>query len=74
MLILISFPEFLTNKAQAVLTAQWATKLPIIQSKMPAARAAAVVEDLLDELNRIDDSKISVVDLCAGSGGMFSSI
>ena len=63
-------PGFLRRCCQAMLTEQWKHQLPVIQKKSPAVLAAIILESTLNKMTGpINNSKLAVIDFCAGSGG-----
>lgn len=52
-----------------MLTAAWTHQIPFFQKVSPAELAAEVIMKSLQELGELENSKISVVDFCSGSGG-----
>ncbi|OCL03169.1 hypothetical protein AOQ84DRAFT_357031 [Glonium stellatum] len=63
-------PGFLRRCCQAMLAEQWKHQLPIIQTKSPAVLAATILESALDKMTSTgNNSKLTVIDFCAGGGG-----
>ncbi|KAF2141383.1 uncharacterized protein K452DRAFT_228869 [Aplosporella prunicola CBS 121167] len=67
------FPPFLRRRCQAMLTAEWTHRLPLLQSASPAELAAEVILGALDEIDGADadgdGEGLTVVDFCSGGGG-----
>lgn len=62
-------PGFVRRRCQAILTAAWIHKVPLLQKVSPAELAAIVILRTLEEIGDLDKSKISVIDFCSGAGG-----
>ena len=73
-LICRSVPGFIRRRCQAILTAAWIYKVPLLQKISPAELAAAVILRTLEEIEDLETSKISVIDFCSGAGGPIPTI
>lgn len=62
------------RRSQAILTAAWSNKVPLIQKAAPAELAASVILAALDNIGELDSNKISVIEFCSGAGGPTPSI
>lgn len=67
-------PPVVRRCCQNVLTSEWTHRVPFIQPKSPAELAAAVILEALDEFADPDESGLTVVDFCSGSGGPVPTI
>lgn len=57
---------------QAMLTAQWTHRLPVIQAVSPAEMAADVIQRALGGIEDIEDEEYTIIDFCSGAGGEWS--
>lgn len=62
------------RRCQAILAAAWTYRVPYLQKISPAELAALVILRTLEDIGNLEDSKISVVDFCSGSGGPIPTI
>ncbi|RMY49489.1 hypothetical protein D0864_14712 [Hortaea werneckii] len=62
-------PDAVKHCAQNMLTAQWTKRLPILQTRPPAALASEAIANALDSIKDADQSDWTVIDFCSGAGG-----
>ncbi|KAK8170921.1 hypothetical protein BKA80DRAFT_339011 [Phyllosticta citrichinensis] len=62
-------PPVVRRCCQNIGASEWLHRLPFIQQKSPAELAAAVILEALDDFADPDESGLTVVDFCSGSGG-----
>ncbi|RMZ34461.1 hypothetical protein D0859_01397 [Hortaea werneckii] len=62
-------PDAVKHCAQNMLTAHWTKRLPILQTRPPAALASDAIASALDSIKDADHSDWTVIDFCSGAGG-----
>lgn len=75
-------PAAIRASCQAMLTAQWTTRLPLLQTAAPASHAAELLTTLISRIEHANPARspdvpapaVTVVDFCSGAGGPIPTI
>ncbi|ORY18779.1 hypothetical protein BCR34DRAFT_448730, partial [Clohesyomyces aquaticus] len=62
-------PKVIRQCCQNMLQQQWVRRLPVIQNHSPAQVAAVPLKSIVDEVAAVGQTRLVVIDFCAGGGG-----